>query len=175
VATRSESNVRVSDWAFPNNNHIVTPGRNKEAAWVHRGVWNVPLDDTHTYKVGVYAIPSTTPEEDRATLEHFEKYSDYNPADHHDALFIDKAWPEDHSLQLTPAQDYVAIMGQGAVVDRSQEWLGKSDAGIVLLRKIFWREMEAMRNGRPTKTWRRLARAEEMPVQGARREATASR
>jgi 5,5'-dehydrodivanillate O-demethylase len=175
VATRSESNVRVSDWAFPNNNHIVTPGRNKEAAWVHRGVWNVPLDDTHTYKVGVYAIPSSMPEEDRATLEHFEKYSDYNPADHHDALFIDKAWPEDHSLQLTPAQDYVAIMGQGPVVDRTQEYLGKSDAGIVLLRKIFWRELEAMRNGRPTKTWRRLVHAEEMPVQGARREATASR
>jgi 5,5'-dehydrodivanillate O-demethylase len=175
VATRSASNVRVSDWAFPNNNHIVTPGRNKDAPWVHRGVWNVPLDDTHTYKVGVYAIPSTTPEEDRATLEHFEKHSDYNPADHHDALFIDKAWPEDHSLQLTPAQDYVAIMGQGAVVDRTEEWLGKSDTGIMLLRRIFWREMDAVRNGRATKTWRRLAHAEEMPVQGARQEATASR
>ena len=29
VATRSATNVRVSDWAFPNNNHIVTPGRTK--------------------------------------------------------------------------------------------------------------------------------------------------
>jgi 5,5'-dehydrodivanillate O-demethylase oxygenase subunit len=166
VATRSQSNIRISDWAFPNNNHIVTPGRTKDAPWVHRGVWNVPVDDTHTYKVGVYAIQSQDPEQDRATLDHFEKYGDYNPADHHDELFIEKKWPEDASLQLTPAQDYVAMMGQGPIVDRTQERLGKSDAGIMLLRKIFWREMDALRGGHPIKTWRRLDHAEAMPLQG---------
>jgi 5,5'-dehydrodivanillate O-demethylase oxygenase subunit len=173
VATRSVANVRISDWVFPNNNHIVTPGRTKNSPWVHRGVWNVPVDDTHTYKVGVYAIQSFSPEEDRVTAEHFEKYGDYNPADHHDELFVDQRWPEDASLQLTPAQDYVAMMGQGAIVDRSQEHLGKSDAGIMLLRRIFWREMEALRTGHPTKAWRRLERAEEMPIQGDRHKATA--
>ena len=173
VATRSATNVRVSDWSFPNNNHIVTPGRTKDSRWVHRGVWNVPVDDTHTYKVGIYAIPSMSPESDRVTVEHFEQYGDYNPADHHDELFVDKQWPEDPSLQLTPAQDYVAMMGQGAIVDRSQELLGKSDAGIMLLRKIFWRELEALRSGRPTKAWRRLEHAEEMPSQGDRPKAMA--
>jgi 5,5'-dehydrodivanillate O-demethylase oxygenase subunit len=173
IARRSESNVRVSDWSFPNNNHIVTPGRTKDAAWVHRGVWSVPMDDTHTYKVGVYAIPSAGADADRATIEHFEKYGDYNPADHHDELFVDKTWPEDPSLQLTPAQDYVAMMGQGAIVDRTQETLGQSDAGILLLRRIFWREMEAMRNGKPTKAWRRQAHAEDMPMQSRQATATA--
>jgi 5,5'-dehydrodivanillate O-demethylase oxygenase subunit len=165
VATRSQNNVRISDWSFPNNNHIVTPGRTKDAPWVHRGVWNVPVDDTHTYKVGVYAIQSQGPEQDRITLEHFEKYGDYNPADHHDELFIEKKWPEDPSLQLTPAQDYVAMMGQGAIVDRAQERLGKSDAGIMLLRKIFWREMEALHGGRPTKQWRRSQDTADVPLQ----------
>ena len=32
VATRSSTNVRISDWAFPNNNHIVTPGRTKDVS-----------------------------------------------------------------------------------------------------------------------------------------------
>jgi 5,5'-dehydrodivanillate O-demethylase len=173
VATREANNVRVSDWAFPNNNHIVTPGRSKEAAWVHRGVWSVPVDDTETYKFGIYAIPSVGPEEDRATIAHFEKYGDYNPADHHDELFLEKKWPEDPSLQLTPAQDYVAMMGQGTIVDRTREHLGKSDLGIALLRKIFWREMEALRNGQPTKLWRPLAHAQDMPVQGRRETAPA--
>ncbi|MEA2937789.1 MAG: 5,5-dehydrodivanillate O-demethylase oxygenase subunit [Alphaproteobacteria bacterium] len=173
VATRSPTNVRVSDWSFPNNNHIVTPGRTKDAPWVHRGVWNVPVDDTHTYKVGIYAIQSAGPEQDRATLEHFDKYGDYNPADHHDELFLHKKWPEDPSLQLTPAQDYVAMMGQGAIVDRSRERLGKSDAGILLLRKIFWRELEALRNGGPTKAWRRLEHAEDLSDPGAREKAPA--
>ena len=171
VATRSQTNVRVSDWSFPNNNHIVTPGYSKEAAWVHRGVWNVPVDDTHTYKVGVYAVPKVSPEEDRAMLDHFEKHSDYNPADHHDALFLGKDWPDDPSLQLTPAQDYVAMRGQGTIVDRTQERLGKSDAGIMLLRKIFWREMEALREGAPTKVWQRPVHAEDLPLQGARQKA----
>jgi 5,5'-dehydrodivanillate O-demethylase len=166
IARRSAANVRVSDWTFPNNNHIVTPGRSKDAAWVHRGVWNVPLDDTHTYKVGIYAIPSAGSEADRETIEHFDKYGDYNPADHHGELFFENKWPEDPSLQLTPAQDYVAIMGQGSIVERAGERLGQSDAGIMLLRKIAWREMEAIRNGAPTKRWRRLAEAEEIPVQG---------
>jgi len=173
VATRSATNVRVSDWSFPNNNHIVTPGRTEDAPWVHRGVWNVPVDDTHTYKVGVYAIQSQGPEQDRATLEHFEKYGDYNPADHHDELFLEKKWPEDPSLQLTPAQDYVAMMGQGLIVDRARERLGKSDSGIMLLRKIFWREMEALREGRPTKAWRRLEHAEDMRSAGPRATAPA--
>src|SRR5262249_46337696 len=140
--------------------------RSKDAAWVHRGVWNVPVDDTHTYKVGIYAIPSAGPEADRETIEHFDKYGDYNPADHHDELFFEKKFPDDPSLQLTPAQDYVAIMGQGSIVERPSERLGQSDAGIMLLRKIAWREMEAIRNGTPTKRWRRRAEAEEIPVQG---------
>ena len=171
VATRSPTNVRISDWTFPNNNHIVTPGRTKDAPWVHRGVWNVPVDDTHTYKVGIYAIQSLGPEQDRATLDHFETYGDYNPADHHDELFVDKTWPNDPSLQLTPAQDYVAIMGQGQIVDRSRERLGQSDAGILLLRKIVWRELQLLRDGQPTKAWRRVEDADGMLA--AKRGATA--
>jgi 5,5'-dehydrodivanillate O-demethylase len=153
TATRGPGNIRVSDWSFPNNNHIITPGRKKTSSWVHRGTWNVPVDDTHTRKFGVYAIPSEGPEEDRMILDHFDKYGNYNPAEHHDELFVEKKWPDDPSLQLTWAQDYVAIMGQGTIVDRARERLGKSDAGIVLLRRIFWREMEAVRTGRPTKQW----------------------
>ncbi|MFM1816971.1 MAG: hypothetical protein RLZ98_3666 [Pseudomonadota bacterium] len=159
IATRGENNVRVSEWSFPNNNHIVTPGRRKDSPWVHRGVWNVPVDDHHTYKIGVYAIPSEGPDIDRETLAHFDKYADYNPADHHDALFAGRGWPEDPSLQLTPAQDYVAVKGQGTVADRLNERLGKSDAGIVLLRRICWREMGLVAAGQPTKSWRRLQRS----------------
>ncbi len=167
IATRGKSSVRVSDWSFPNNNHIVTPGRAKDSPWVHRGVWNVPVDDTHTMKIGVYAIPSEGAEKDKATLDHFAKYGDYNPADYHDELFNEKKWPEDPSLQLTPAQDYVAMMGQGAIADRAHERLGKSDAGIVLLRRLFWREIERLKANEATKGWRRLEEVTDLPVQGA--------
>ena len=58
-------------------------------------------------------------------------------------------------------------MGQGAIVDRTQETLGRSDAGIAFLRRIFWRELEAIRAGRPTKAWRRLEQSAELPHQVA--------
>jgi 5,5'-dehydrodivanillate O-demethylase oxygenase subunit len=75
--------------------------------------------------------------------------------------------PQDELIQLTSAQDYVAAIGQGASVDRSRELLGKSDAGIALLRRIFWRELDAIRAGRPTKAWRRLEQSSELPRQVA--------
>jgi 5,5'-dehydrodivanillate O-demethylase len=66
-----------------------------------------------------------------------------------------KIYPEEPILQLTGAQDYVATMGQGVRPDRSLERLGKSDMGIVFLRRLFLREIAALANNEPKK-WKRL-------------------
>jgi 5,5'-dehydrodivanillate O-demethylase len=165
IATRGKNNVRVSDWTFPNANHIAVPGLAADDPWIHVGHWVVPNDDEHTTRVIAYAIPSTTPEADRRITEYFDRYGDYNPADHHEALFKHNRYPEDPLIQLTSAQDYVAAMGQGTIADRTDEWLGRSDAGITLLRSVFLREMEAVRRGRPAKQWRRLVQPTELPKQ----------
>jgi 5,5'-dehydrodivanillate O-demethylase len=73
--------------------------------------------------------------------------------------------PQDTLNQLTSAQDYVAAVGQGEIVDRANEHLGKSDMGIAFLRRIYWRELEAMRQGRSIKEWRRLAHSVDLPKQ----------
>jgi hypothetical protein len=39
------------------------------------------------------------------------------------------------------------------LADRNRERLGRSDAGIILWRKILAREMEALAHGRPAKKW----------------------
>jgi 5,5'-dehydrodivanillate O-demethylase len=165
TATRSKNNVRISDWTFPNANHIVVPGLAPDDPWIHVGHWVVPNDDKHTTRLIAYAIPSTTPDADRRITDYFARYGDYNPADHHDDLFHRNLYPEDPLIQLTSAQDYVAAVGQGPIADRADEWLGRSDAGIALLRRVFLREAEAIRRGRPTKQWRRLANLEELPRQ----------
>jgi len=46
-------------------------------------------------------------------------------------------------------QDGVAICGQGKIVDRSREFLGTSDAAVILLRKLWQRELKALAAGRP--------------------------
>lgn len=166
TARRSASNVRISDWTFPNNNHIVIPALPGDP-WVDVVVWRVPVDDDHTIRFGIYG--QTSP--DRATNERFRIYFEekgaYNPAEHHDDLVLRGIFPEDRILQLTHAQDYVAALGQGVNVDRGLEYLGASDKGIVLLRRLLRREMEAIEGGKPVKTWRRLTGVGELQTRAA--------
>jgi 5,5'-dehydrodivanillate O-demethylase len=46
-------------------------------------------------------------------------------------------------------QDGVSICGQGKIVDRSRERLGTSDAAVILLRKVWKRELRLLAAGRP--------------------------
>jgi 5,5'-dehydrodivanillate O-demethylase len=131
----------------------------------------VPNDDEHTTRFLLYSTPQEG-EDAQRTLRYFEQYSSYNPADHHDALFEGK-FPQEPFIQLTSAQDYIAAVGQGAIADTANELLGWSDMGIMTLRRIFWRELDAARTGCPTKHWKRLPTSVEMPTQpGALQAAT---
>jgi 5,5'-dehydrodivanillate O-demethylase len=164
IATRSKNNVRLSDWTFPNNNHIVVPNIKPEYPWFDVGVWMVPVDDEHSVRFTVNAAPSSGPEIDRIVTENAIENGNYNPADHHDELFVDDKYPNEVVFKLTSAQDYVAQMGQGAIADRENERLVTSDKGIAFLRKIFFRELDSLQAGRPTKSWKRLDHAVKMTI-----------
>ena len=56
--------------------------------------------------------------------------------------------------ELAMVQDIAVQAGQGRTADRSRERLGRSDAGIILWRKILARELTAIAEGRPTKKWK---------------------
>jgi 5,5'-dehydrodivanillate O-demethylase len=46
-------------------------------------------------------------------------------------------------------------MGQGAITNRSLDRLGRSDAGVIMVRKLWLRELKALAAGEPLKQWRR--------------------
>jgi 5,5'-dehydrodivanillate O-demethylase len=48
-------------------------------------------------------------------------------------------------------QDFVTWVGQGAIADRSKEYLGLSDRGIVMIRRRFLNDLEAIKEGRDPK------------------------
>jgi hypothetical protein len=54
---------------------------------------------------------------------------------------------------LAVVQDIAVQAGQGRIEDRQSERLGRSDAGIILWRKILTRELRAIAEGRPAKKW----------------------
>jgi 5,5'-dehydrodivanillate O-demethylase oxygenase subunit len=163
TAKRSEHNVRISDWTFPNNNHIVEPGPRKGDPWIDTCVWAVPIDDRSTRRFFIYAYPGQ--DEDAARRIAADRSNRYDFVEHRDELFTGHRLPASGSLDLLQAQDYVAVRGQGVIVDRGAEQLGQSDSGIALLRKVFLRELDAIRDGRPVKRWTPLDAAHDLPTQ----------
>jgi len=158
TATRSNGNVRISDWTFPNNNHIVVPGPNRNDPWPHVSVWAVPVDDTRTMRFRLCSLH----ENDPANREVIEASQKFDPSQYADRLFSgDLAGITDQAL--ISAQDYVAVRGQGEIVDRTQENLSSSDLGVVFLRRVFLRELEAIQRGEPTKQWARLSESLHLP------------
>src|SRR5262249_54992852 len=63
----------------------------------------------------------------------------------------------DQVWDLVRLQDDVALAGLGAIPEYENEHLGRSDRGVILLRRIWTRELGALAEGRPLKEWRRPA------------------
>jgi len=61
--------------------------------------------------------------------------------------------PNMSTYYLFWVEDYVTQGGQGTVPDRSQEHLGRVDVGVILMRKVWQRELAALAAGRPLKQW----------------------
>ena len=54
---------------------------------------------------------------------------------------------------LAVVQDIAVQAGQGPVEDRAREFLGRSDAAIILWRRILARELRLIAEGKPHKRW----------------------
>lgn len=57
--------------------------------------------------------------------------------------------------RLFNIQDYVAQVGQGVFACQNDEHLGREDIEVIMLRKLYQREMRALAENRPLTAWRR--------------------
>lgn len=121
--------------------HPLRSGRDNKPFWFKALFWYVPIDDeSHLhFLVMVYHTkrrerPDGTPvhEEIQAILSGRKSWEDV--ADHPNIIRI---------------QDGVAICGQGKIEDRSRERLGNSDAAVMMLRRLWKRELGLLAAGRP--------------------------
>lgn len=123
--------------------------------------WRVPIDDEHMLSVGWFFDPVP---------------ADRRPY-HQEVIPWWKAPLQDATTgRLVTShvmnQDYVAWIGQGARTDRDEEHLGKSDRGVVLMRRRLHEEAEAVARGLEPKGLVRDPDANsciELPIVGRRR------
>ncbi len=57
-------------------------------------------------------------------------------------------------LDYVLIEDEIAQRGQGVIADRNREHLGRSDSGVILLRRIWQRELRALAEGKSLKQWK---------------------
>jgi 5,5'-dehydrodivanillate O-demethylase len=153
-----KTDVRYSHMLMPNTTLIVVPPSNADDMWAVHLAFRVPVTDdkTQSFVVGrrkprpQTVADKTFPTVDEivdAVLDGRMRMKDVDPR--HPMLFN--------------IQDNVALAGQGAVYDdRDSERLGRSDAAVILLRKLYERELGALAGGKPIKTWRRPS--EKLPL-----------
>lgn len=150
----NENNVSRTGHIFmPNTMLVFTPGRPGRWAWNLHLAWRVPIDDENMMSFVVNA--------------HLGEGKGFQKRDRHPnpdpQVYIEKILNCEMRVQdidpeytgLFQVQDGVALAGQGAMVDRNRERLGQSDRGIVLMRKLWSRELQAIAEGRPLKAWKR--------------------
>ena len=101
----------------------------------------VPVDDTHTWHVWYQAYRFDVPAPPQAAIPVYR-------VPLHDEQ---GEWLRDY----VDGQDICAWVTQGAIADRSREHLGRSDLGVIMLRKLYFEQMELVEAGKdPICTYR---------------------
>lgn len=163
-----EGNLRATLYLFPNTMRIIIPSfndvkhvgsMNGMSGWRDAYVTLVPTDDeNHTlYITQLAQIAPDEVEEHRASWAKFQqRIAEAAPVKQVAADILAGKYSLydvlDHPL-LVIVEDAVAQSGQGAIVDRSKEHLGRTDVGIVRMRRVLAREYKAIMEGKPTKNW----------------------
>lgn len=102
--------------------------------------WRVPIDDHNTLSVAW--LFSRVPKER-------EPYVQARIPAWHGPVRDPQTgrWLSEHIMN----QDFVAWVGQGAIADRTQEHLGSSDRGVILLRQRFFDDLDRIARGEDPK------------------------
>ena len=114
------------------------------------GAWRVPLDDTSLRDFGVTFYPLTG----GASLDDLRRKIKGRGYASEDINTEDEKWIYDPKINRAKSvrwQDTVALVGQGKIADRTTEYLGSADRGILMLRRLWLDQIEAMRQGRDPK------------------------
>jgi 5,5'-dehydrodivanillate O-demethylase len=124
-----------------------------------RLVWQVPIDDQNFVAFVVTYIPLTGEKAKKfhALRREIQHKDGIAPQEVGNAILAGKLRMTDvvtsDVYKLIQIEDYVAQVGQGAIPDHTKDRLCRNDIAIVLLRKIWERELRALVENRPLKVW----------------------
>ena len=163
TGTRSSDVARVTHFLMPNARYLKAPPEQpEETEWRDSLAWRVPIDDEH-HQVYIVDLLHVSDEGAR----HYRERQQHRPIQHSGLPsareIVTAVLAGDVRIQdildrpdiIIIIQDHVTQEGQGAIADRTRDRLGRSDLAVILLRKAWTRELQALAEERPLKQWRR--------------------
>ena len=154
---RRDGSVRETHWLMPNALLFKSGNTSDDADQIS---WRVPVDDVShkNFMAVLHHGLAALPESDVLALDPATaKANQPSALEAAQAVLRGEITFEDVAGRpdLIAIQDHVAQMGQGAIPDYEHEHLGQSDRAIILLRKLYARELRALREKAPLKPWRK--------------------
>jgi 5,5'-dehydrodivanillate O-demethylase len=173
LGTRANGKVRRSLHYMPNVTRVIVPpvaGMDGVGGWVEIFFNFTPIDDeNHMWLItsNVNASGKEAEAYRAKRAEYHQKIAAARPARDLAAELMagQHQFAEMQHPDLVIVQDIAVQAGQGRIADREHERLGRSDAAIILWRKILARELRAVAEGRSVKNWTRPP-ADELPTLG---------
>ncbi len=102
--------------------------------------YRVPVDDTHTLHIWYYTY--TLPEGTQVSADEPIPFYDVPVPQMQEGGLPDWSY-----LDFTAGQDIVMWATQGAIADRSEETLGRSDKGLILYRQLLMDNIDKVERG----------------------------
>ena len=167
---RRGGQTRLAHYGMPNMSHIhALPNDTSSALWREFLAWWVPIDDESHTQFTVYAVrvppdqveEYTKRQKDRVAKRTIPK-EELAEAILMGRMRLDEVDPD--TTDIVRLEDDIAQIGQGVIPDRDQDRLGRSDASVILRRKLWARELRALAQGGPLKQW--VYDAEAQQVEG---------
>ena len=157
---RKDGQIRINHFGMPNVFNMYALPTDPEIRWQESLFWWVPIDDESHMQFSLHRVPATGKDAERIRERRQARRKQINLAHQ---LLAEEILGGRLRLQDVDAehcdivrlQDDIAQLGQGRIVDRSKDHPGLADVGVIALRKLWRRELAALAEGRPTKSWTR--------------------
>ena len=165
---RDNGTLRVTHLIMPTTLLIAVFPNDRESGWRDFLLWRVPISD-QSFQTFFVLCADVSGEAAQRYLAQPHRYAafahDPTIGEIGETVLRGDLRLEDleDRRRIVALQDYVSQKGQGAIADRRHERLGRSDAGVILLRRIWERELRALAEGRPLTEWRVPERLTPMP------------
>lgn len=153
---RSNNRMRKQHFIMPNILLAkVPPELPEEKGWRDYISWRVPLDDTTHMSFFVQSLSVDDHHEAAAVASRVQNDCS-ETLEIATQILAGEARLDDYGgyQDLLNLQDMVVQLGQGPIADRSAERLTRSDAPILLLRKLWAQELSLLKNSKTLTDWK---------------------